>query len=324
MLFRSLAELGVEHFTNDEARAKNAFTRNKHGKSIAISIVFNYDQSQSLVVDLARHINDGLTTKPKYVMVYNRFEQARDRPYAQSFYDAYIATSKCVRHDVEQHQRNNPDKPFWVIPGSLEDKNCHPQYKASPSWMFNWLQLYPNFEQEFSICVPCNISPLHGLEDLTPIISSLRAQAIPAQAYITGDCAQADASYLSQLHNLYREAGIEPYINWVGPRSDMRDLLSVSSVCINLCNKPISYARGIYEMLYLGGSGAGYNHGFVGELIEQFLSEGLIEPQQHQDMVKLLSKWHREPPQRITEVPYPYRMQDCVDNVYKLIRQLLD
>ena len=240
-----------------------------------------------------------------------------------SICDTFTVVSKHQRRLLNSAQTFFRQKTPWVIPYGICETLCHPGYRPSPDWMEQWKRTRPEAEGHYALCIPGSITPLHGLEDLVPLMKTLLQGGIPAHAYIAGDSRRADPSYLEHLRTLFAREQLDNHITWLGARPDLRDVISVCHVTLSLAHAPSTYDKAILEALALGCPVAGYDHGSVGEILSAFLPEGRVAPCDTSALADTLIQWHTYRPDTVSEIPYPYRMTDMAGNYRELYQSLL-
>ncbi len=236
--------------------------------------------------------------------------------------DALVAISRHLRNELTQRTRRDSEQDIWVIPYGVNGALCYPGYKPADSWIEQWMRSHKEDEGSLSVCIPGAITPLHGLEDLVPILSRLKQIQVPVHVYIVGDTARADRNYLRKLQKLFTKSGIDKQVTWLGNRPDLRDVICICDVVLSLAKAPASHDRVVLEALALGRPVAGYDHGAVGELLDSFLPEGRVAPNDIAGIVDRLEQWHAYRPYMNNTLPYPYRLEDTIRSIAELCSSL--
>lgn len=237
--------------------------------------------------------------------------------------DSFITISKHLRTTLLNGLLSGHRKELCLIPYGVNQNLCNPQFRKTANHRAQWLSVHPEAAKRLTLCIPGAISPLHGLEDLVPIMSELLQQGIPTHAYIAGDSRKADPQYTESLKQRFAQANLSEHISWIGARPDMREVLCSCDIALSLTRKPASYDRAILEALALGCPVVGYDHGFTGELLEAFLPEGRVAPGAAAAAADTLAQWSVYRPSTIDEIPYPYRLSDTADSCLKVYKILL-
>lgn len=232
--------------------------------------------------------------------------------------DAYTSVSRNLRQAIETSPTLNIKRP-WVIPYGVNDELCYPGYTPANDWRKQWesAHLHTN-EGKLTLCIPCSITPLHGLEDLVPILTGLLRTGIPAHAYIVADTRHANKAYRSELQQTFNIAHLSEHITWLGARADLRDVLCACDATLSLARQPATWNRAILEALALGRPVVGYDHGVVGEYLTAFLPEGRVAPGDTAAIIDTLTQWRTYSPAPVAEIPYPYKLSDTAET-YKTL-----
>lgn len=236
--------------------------------------------------------------------------------------DALVAISRHLRNELTERAHLDSERNIWVIPYGVNEELCHPEYKPSDAWIEQWMRTNKEPEGTLSVCIPGAITPLHGLEELGPILMRLNKAGVPVHAYIAGDTARADKHYLSKLKKLYKNCKISDQITWLGYRPDLRDVICICDVVVSLARKPACHDRAVLEALSLGRPVAAYDHGVVGEMLDIFLPEGRVAPHDIAGIADRLEQWHAYRPYMSETLPYPYRLGDTIRSVAELCTSL--
>lgn len=236
--------------------------------------------------------------------------------------DRVIAVSRCMRHHILENYPETPADRIVVIPNSVDATIYNPEYKPQKEWTTKWESDYPELKGKYTLCLPGRITRLKGAPHLGPILSYLRSKEIPAHAVIVGETKKGKESYREEVQAGFEAEGVADCVTWTGHRRDLADVLCACDVTLSLTLQPESFGKTTLEALSLGRPVAGYEHGGVGEQLEQFLPDGMVPAGDTRAMAQLLEKWYTERPVPKTPVPAPYRRQDMIDAHIALYKQL--
>ena len=226
--------------------------------------------------------------------------------------DRIIAVSRCMRQHILDNYPSTPDEKIVVIPNSVDDSIFCPEYTPTPEWLDAWYTDYPELKGKFTLCLPGRITRLKGAPHLGPILKQLRSKGIPAHAVIVGETKKGKEAYRDEVQAGFAAEGVADFVTWTGHRRDLVNVLCVCDVTLSLTLQPESFGKTTLEALSLGRPVAGYEHGGVGEQLEQFLPAGMIPTGDTTAMANLLEKWYTERPVPKTPVPAPYRRADMI------------
>ena len=281
-----------------------------------------YTPEAALIAKLAcRNIKPKL--RPLVVGVVTGFITGRWERWAMRSCDALVFISKYLRNTLTKRGTFPPGAKTWVIPYGVDERLCFPGYSPSANWLEQWRQTQMPRGHSYTICVPAPITPLHGLEDLAPILTTLMHHGLSPIAYLVGDSRKSDPDYLESLRSLFANAQLDERIIWLGARPDLRDVLCACDVALYLSRRPESYNRPILEALSLGRPVLAYDHGVMRELLDSFLPEGRVEPGATKTIAENLLQWHTYRPSMPGEIPYPFRLKDTVESYLTIYSDLL-
>lgn len=284
-------------------------------------IVLSYTPQATRLVWWASHtIQKSL--RPKLISVLTGFPRGWLWKRALRHSTAIVTISKYLRKTISARFNHPHLQGTWAIPYGVHEKLCHPLYLPTPEWRMRWHSNHDLPSDVIPICIPCPISPVHGLHLLPEIIKRLKQNAVRAHFFIVGDTAAANQSYLNSLRVKYEQEEIEDSITWLGMRHDLRDVLSSCYITLSLATAPASHDRAILEALSLGRLVIGFDHGAVGEMLDTFLPEGRIRPMDIPGIVDTICQWLVLKPDTHDTVPYPYRFLDTIRSFSDLCNTL--
>lgn len=260
--------------------------------------------------------------RPAVVTTFHGFHSVNGYSAIMARGERVIAVSRCMREHILQNYPATPADRITVIPNSVDSGRFHPGYQPSDEWMSTWQKQYPGLAGKFTLCLPGRITRLKGAPHLVPIIAHLRSKGIPAHAVIVGETKKGKEAYRDEVAAAFAEAGLADCVTWTGHRRDLADVLCACDVTLSLTLQPESFGKTTLEALALGRTVAGYEHGGVGEQLEQFLPAGRVPACDPQAMATLLEKWYTERPVPRTPVPAPYRREDMIQAHLDLYSEL--
>ena len=236
--------------------------------------------------------------------------------------DRVIAVSRCMREHILENYPSTPENSIIVIPNSIDDSVFNPTYTPPAEWMAQWQADYPELTGKYTLCLPGRITRLKGAPHLGPILKQLKAMGIPAHAVIAGETKKGKEAYREEVQASFETEGVADSVTWIGHRRDLVNVLCACDVTLSLTLQPESFGKTTLEALSLGKPVAGYQHGGVGEQLEQFLPEGMIPTGDTAAMAARLAEWYTRRPVPHTPVPAPYRRADMIQAHIELYREL--
>ncbi|MBR3902969.1 MAG: glycosyltransferase [Akkermansia sp.] len=260
--------------------------------------------------------------RPAIVSTFHGFHSVNGYSAIMAKGDRVIAVSRCMRQHILDNYPKCPESDIVVIPNSVDSKRFNPDYKPSAEWLEKWYSDYPELQEKYTLCLPGRITRLKGAPHLGPILKYLQGKGIPAHAVVVGETKKGKESYRDEVVAGFAELGVDRHVTWTGHRRDLADVLCACDVTLSLTLQPESFGKTTLEALSLGRPVAGYEHGGVGEQLQQFLPAGMVPTGNPQAMAELLEQWYTKRPVPHTPVPAPYRREDMIKAHIDLYREL--
>lgn len=324
-LVSRISMAGVTHITcrkpNLLTLAREVTRLRKHIQKDTPNVLLAYSPAAAWVAGIACR-REPASTRPKIVGILTHYPRKSLSNHGWTHCAAYTAISKFLRSVWEKKSPRFRQNHPWVIPYGINKNLCNPGYRPTESWMDQWKRTVPEAEKRLTLCIPAPITPIHGLEDVVELLSTLLRSGISAHICLAGDTQKANPAYLEILRKKYDSAQLSSHITWLGARADLRDVLCACDITLSLDKEPAVYNRPILEALALGRPVAAYDHGVAGELLETFMPEGRVKPGDIAAMADTISQWHTYRPAPLAELPYPYRLEDTAQNYRDLFQEL--
>ena len=189
-----------------------------------------------------------------------------------------IAVSNSVRTYIHENYPKTPPARIRVIPRGIALEGHHPQQRPTAAWLDAWNSQFPMLDGKCVLLLPGRITRLKGHEDFFRLIAELKRAGHPVHGLIAGDTHPKKRAYLGELQTRVAEAGLANDVTFLGHRSDIREVMTVSHIVCALSQQPESFGRTVLEALALGKPVVGYDCGGVGELLAEFFPAGKIAP----------------------------------------------
>lgn len=260
--------------------------------------------------------------RPVLVSTFHGFHSVNAYSRIMTHGTAVIAVSRSMREHILENYPGVPAERIRIIPNSVDTELNHPGFTPDEAWRARWQQEHPELAGQFTLCLPGRITRIKGCAYLVPILAGLRSQGIPAHAVIVGETKRGKENIRREQEAAFAAAGLTPHVTWSGHRRDLREVLAVCDVTLSLTTQPESFGKTVLEALALGRPVAGFDHGGVGELLEQYLPEGRVHLGDTDFMVKRLAEWYAKPPCLKQPIGSPYRRQDMIASHLTLYQSL--
>jgi glycosyltransferase involved in cell wall biosynthesis len=187
-----------------------------------------------------------------------------------------IAVSASIGDYIRKNYPATPEAAIRVIPRGIEPSLHGADFRAPAAWLADWQAQHPELAGKPVLLLPGRITRLKGHEDFFRLIAALRRAGIPAHGLVAGDTHAKKRGYLDELRGLVASLGLEDAITFLGHRSDIREVMAVSTVVCALSQQPESFGRTVLEAMALGKPVVGYACGGVGELLDELFPQGKV------------------------------------------------
>ena len=190
--------------------------------------------------------------------------------------DRIVAVSNAVRDYILDNYPQCPPERIEVIPRGVDPEEFPLGYQAPPVWREAFFKQFPDARGKILLTLPGRLTRLKGHHDFIELVEGLIRRGQPVHGLIVGGEDPRRRAYAAELRRAVAQRGLDRHISFTGPRGDIRDIYSISSVVLSLSTKPESFGRTVAEALSLGIPVIGWSHGGVGELLDEHFPSGSV------------------------------------------------
>ncbi|MBD8881191.1 glycosyltransferase [Rhodanobacter sp. 7MK24] len=216
----------------------------------------------------------------------------------------------------------------WLEPGRVRviprgiDPDAFPYgHRPDESWKRAFFSEHPGLAGAPLLTLPGRGTRLKGHHDAIELLADLKRRGIDARLLLLGVIEAGREAYVEELRALIRSRGLESQVVLTPPRNDVRDIYAISSLILQLSNKPESFGRTVIEALSLCRPVLGYAHGGVGELLAELYPAGRVPPGDRERLVERAAELLRVAP------PIPmlqsYRLADMQQATLALYEEVV-
>ena len=248
-------------------------------------------------------------------------------PYSINWYssimakgDAVIAVSKMIKSYILNNYKINPEKIFLNYRG-VDVKEFPYLFKPEKLWIHKWNKDYPKSQNKILLTLPARVTRWKGQIDFLHIIALLSKKHPNIHGLIVGNVAVNKLSFLKELKDKAIKLNIEDKISFIGHRSDLKEIMSISKIVFSLSNEPEAFGRTTIESLKIGVPVIGYGHGGVGEQLKEVFSEGIIKKGDIPAAVNLCKAWIKKTP-KVAKTNL-FNLETMQSNTLKIYRAVL-
>lgn len=233
-----------------------------------------------------------------------------------------IAVSECIRDYIQNSFPRTPANAIRLVRHGIDPAHAPRGFQPDAAWLAGWRKDFPQFIGKQLLVLPGRITRLKGHEDFLKLIAALRQTNPQIHGVIVGDTHPRKRAYLNELKTLVQQLNLTNDVTFIGHRSDLREVLAVCDVTYSLSTSPESFGLTSLEALALGRPVIGYDHGGVGELLQEFFPLGRVPLR---DGKFLLATTQRllSAPQTPAPVKEPFTLDAMCQGTLDVYRELL-
>ena len=236
------------------------------------------------------------TTRPRFVTTVHGFNSVSWYSEVMTKGERVIAVSNSVKQYVIDNYPRTQTDAINVIHRGIDREQYPYGYQPDESWISGWYQQFPMLLERKVVTLPGRITRLKGHEDFVRIIKKLVSKGYSVSGVIAGGAEKKKTGYFEELQALIKKEGLTDRIILTGQRSDLKEIMAISSVVLSLTTKPESFGRTTLEALSMGVPVCGYAHGGVKEQLDILLPEGEVEPGDVDAVARVVMEWIEKPP----------------------------
>jgi glycosyltransferase involved in cell wall biosynthesis len=260
-------------------------------------------------------------TRPRLVTTVHGFNSVNAYSKIMTRGEAVICVSESIRKFVIEHYPDVPGEKLVVVHRGIDPKEYHPAFKPSQEWQENWSAEFPETRGKKLLTLPGRITRLKGHEDFLHVLASIKDQGY--HGIIAGGAALKKQDYLDEVTRKVAEMGLQPFVTFTGHRSDLKEILAISSIVFSLTQQPESFGRTTLEALSLGVPVIGYQHGGVGEVLDALFPVGKVQPGNRRSIIHLINEWATSGSAPAPSLESPFTLQGMLEATLQTYIQLV-
>lgn len=193
-----------------------------------------------------------------------------------------ICVSDTVKKHVlshwPSHSPDMDDKKIIVISPGIDPKEFSANLQVNEQWRQDFFSDYPKLQGEKLLLLPARATRLKGHGFALNLLAALRQEMGDVRLCCLGARQVGREKYLQELQQQAERLDISNFVEFVKPIKAIDNAYAVSDLVLQLSNKPEAFGRTAIEALSVGRPVLGWNLGGVGENLQKFFPQGLVEP----------------------------------------------
>ncbi|WP_081619358.1 MULTISPECIES: glycosyltransferase family 4 protein [unclassified Thioalkalivibrio] len=230
--------------------------------------------------------------RPAFVTTFHGFYSPGRYSSVMTRGDGVIAVSNSISEYIRNNYPACPPECVHVIHRGVDPTEFPHGYTPTDDWKNTFLQSLPaNARNQALITLPGRITRWKGQLDFIDVMDGLIREGHPVHGILVGGTEARRRRYELEIRREISERQLDSHITWLGQRSDLREIMSVSFAVLSLSRDPEAFGRVSLEALSLGRPVAAYAHGGVGEQMSALFPQGSVPPRHPKEAVRILSGW---------------------------------
>lgn len=190
--------------------------------------------------------------------------------------DSVVVVSEAVRSYAREHFPWVDQRGLHLIYRGIDEREFPRGYQASQAWRDAFFDAFPRTRSGPRLALVGRITRLKGHHDFLDLMVRLRAAGVRAQAMLIGGAQRGKEAYRDELVARVKREGLSDQVTWTGPRTDLKEIYSISDAVLSLSQTPESFGRTVAEALAVGTPVVGYDHGGVAEILRAEFPRGAV------------------------------------------------
>lgn len=233
-----------------------------------------------------------------------------------------IAVSQTIRDYILTNYPSVDPARISVIHRGVAPEEFPRGYQPSPEWLSEWQRRFPQTIGKRLITLPARITRWKGQEDFLEVMARLKKAIADVHGLIVGEPHPRRRQFMEELKRKVAACGLQNDITFTGHRTDLREVMAISSLVLSLSREPEAFGRTTAEALSLGVPVIGYNHGGVREMLSAILPAGAVAVGDVDAVVELARRWLVTPPCLASHHPFVLAaMLSATMNIYYELAQ---
>jgi glycosyltransferase involved in cell wall biosynthesis len=234
--------------------------------------------------------------------------------------DRVICVSNLVRDHVLRHYRETNPSRLVLIPRGVDAAEFPFGHQPEDEWRTRFFAEFPQLAGAPLLTLPARGTRLKGHADAIEMLAELKERGIEARLLLLGAREPGRETYVAELEALARKLEVADRVVISPPRADVRDVMAVSTLVLQLSTQRESFGRTVIEALSLCRPVLGYAHGGVGELLTDLYPAGRVPPGDSARLAERAAELMRAAPaiQPLTS----YRLSDMQEATLALYQEI--
>jgi len=227
-------------------------------------------------------MNDG---KPKFITTIHGLYSVKRYSSIMARGDRVIAVSRTAANYVMENYGQYLQAKPQIINRGINPEEFPFNFQPDVMWLQIWYQKHHQLVGHQVVLLPGRLTSLKGVKELEIWLKSCDNDA---KLVLTAD--PENDTYAARLNYWFSEIGVINRVVWVGLQSAMAELYAIADVVVSPSVRPESFGRTVIESLAVATPVVGYNHGGVGDILENIFPDGKVQLGNKQQLSDKINK----------------------------------
>ncbi len=218
-----------------------------------------------------------VATRPRLISTMHGLHSVNRYSEIMTCGERVIAVSQSVERYIKESYPRADQRKIRRIYRGIDPKDFPYDYQADQQWRDTFFKQFTQLQNQLIVTLPGRMTRLKGHLGFIDIINHLKSSGLNVKGLIVGGEDPKRKGYAEEVYKYVEDLNLKDEVIFTGHRSDMKELYAISNVILSLSTKPESFGRTVLEPLSMGVPVVGYNHGGVGEILEQLFPIGAAE-----------------------------------------------
>ena len=261
------------------------------------------------------------SSRPRLISTVHGFYSVNAYSAVMTYGESVICVSNSVRDYVVQNYPSCRTEKLNVIHRGADPDEF--PYGHSAPVESEAQKLIEPLKDKFTITLPGRVTDWKGQNEFIDLIALLIEKGLNVHGFIAGGAHHRKQDYYECLQKKVESLNLLDHISFLGDRTDLKDIMAVSSAVVSLSKVPEAFGRVTLEALSLGRPTLGYAHGGVNEQLSALYPAGLAHPSDIDEVAKILSKWMKEGAPPVPRSIHPFTLDAMCEKTLEVYQKTL-
>lgn len=217
-----------------------------------------------------------LSKKPKFITSVHGLNSPGFYSGVMTRGEKIICVSETTKKHVLKHWPNTDAGKIRVLSPGVDPNEFPRGHQAGEQWRENFFIEYPRLQGEKLLLLPARATRLKGHVTALNLLAALRRELGDVRLCCLGAHQSDREHYFDELKAHAVDLGVDAFVEFTRSVKSMANVYAMSDLVLQLSSRPEAYGRTVMEALCIGKPVLGWNQGGVGENLQMYFPQGLV------------------------------------------------